>query len=395
MAPVFDWLKRRGGKARKRARAREHELRGELDAAVRAYLGAGLADEAARVLLLRADAERDAEKRLVLCAHAAELARGALATEARRRKALIELDLLRAAGGLVRLPSEVARVAAELEAGGDWQKAAEAYALAGDAAGELRVLERAGAIEQLEARLDERASARRSEQARDALLGRLRDLDAVGERRLALREARAWLERHGDDAVALERDRIRDRLLRGPDVDLEIDGVRRRWLLGATVTIGRAEADLVVPASAVSRQHLRLFREDGVPHVEDLETRNGTFHAGARVAGALPIGDRLELSLAAEVSCRLTALDGGAILIDVAGETWAAPLGPVLAGPWMVGEAREDDQRFVVVRTPAGAVPPTLNGYRTKGDIELAEGDELREIRDGPARLSVARRSRP
>src|ERR1051325_10439576 len=68
----FDRLMGRSKSEGRRVKeARAKELAGDLPAAVDLYQEAGLPDEAARVLLLRADAERSAEKRIALFSLAA------------------------------------------------------------------------------------------------------------------------------------------------------------------------------------------------------------------------------------------------------------------------------------------------------------------------------------
>jgi len=70
-----------------------------------------------------------------------------------------------------------------------------------------------------------------------------------------------------------------------------------RLLPGSIKTVGRApRADFVVDAPLVSRLHCRLtLRPDGLL-VEDLESTNGTFVNGARVAvGTLANGDTLRV----------------------------------------------------------------------------------------------------
>lgn len=70
----------------------------------------------------------------------------------------------------------------------------------------------------------------------------------------------------------------------------------RRWVLeGAVVTIGRAPSADVVLADdpLVSRLHARLERLGGCwTVVDDGLSRNGTFVAGRRVQGRLPLHDR-------------------------------------------------------------------------------------------------------
>src|SRR6185295_3910901 len=68
----FDrFVGRSKAEGRRAKEARSKELDGDLPAAVDLYQEAGLPDEAARVLLLRADAERSAEKRIALFSLAA------------------------------------------------------------------------------------------------------------------------------------------------------------------------------------------------------------------------------------------------------------------------------------------------------------------------------------
>lgn len=397
-----------GSAKRREAKARKLELAGDLEGAAALYVDAERPEEAARVLLLRADAEADPEKRMVICAQAARVGEGTeVGTEARRRKARLSFDLVRGtAGGAMH--GELSRVGAELEEVGEWQAAAEAYALAGDQEAEIRVLKEAGDIDRLEARLREGTEKARKERDREHLLRNLRDMDAIAERRRALAAAEAWLERADDEQVELEVDRIRSRLLAGPDLTLEVWGVRQRFVLGSELTIGRAHADIVVPSSAISRQHLRLYREDGVAMIEDLGTRNGTILAGAKITGGLPIGEGLSLDLAGRVPCRVEPLSlrragggspeskrrGGidtAVLLEIGGAAYVCPLGPLVVGEWRITDAHDGDTRFVVLRTPKGGQPPIMGSYRLAHEIELCLGDELHEERGGDVVLSVPR----
>ena len=386
MFGLFDRRKRKESAARKR------ELQGRLEDAVALYLDAEMPAEAARVLLLRADAESTAPGRMALLAQAARVGEGSeQGAEARRRKALLAFDLVQASKGAT-LYAELSRVATELEACGEWQAAARAYVLAGDSEGEIRILRDAGAIDQLEERLQQSSEAARKERDRTQLLRSLRDQDAIGERRLALRNARAWLEREQDDNVVRELERIRSKLLSGPILLLEVHGRPTTYVLGREITIGRSQADVVVCSGSVSRQHLRLFREDDELFVEDLGTRNGTLLAGARVSGRLPIGTGLDLSLAGEVPCRLSRVapsEGSGLVIEIAGDRYVAALGELQIGDWVLADAHEGDDRFVVLHTPHGCEPPHLGAYRLGPQIELCHGDELRQGRGGELVLAV------
>lgn len=66
---------------------------------------------------------------------------------------------------------------------------------------------------------------------------------------------------------------------------------------GAIKTVGRApRADFIVDAALVSRLHCRLTATDRNVEVVDLQSTNGTFVNGKRVAqGILAAGDRLRV----------------------------------------------------------------------------------------------------
>ena len=386
---MLDFLR---GRRRKAEKARQREMAGDLERAAQLYLEAEMADDAARVLLLRADAEAELERRMLWCAQAARVGTGTPhGQQAAGRKALLGFDVVKAARGAT-MVGELLRIAAELEQAGQWQAAAEAYALAGDGEAEIRVLKEAGAIAELEAKLHKSSESARRERDRAALLRRIKDLDALGERRQALRAARGWLERERDEQVQLEVERIRGRLIEGPVVTLELLGQRRRYVLGSQVTIGRAHADIVVHASGVSRQHLRLTRKEGVAQIEDLDTRNGTTLAGARVKGVLPVGTGVSLELANQVPCRIAPISNAPdapVQIEAAGELYLAPLGPLSVERWLIVDAHDGEDRFVVLRTPPDVEPPYMSEYRLPREVELCVGDRLRALRNGPVVLAV------
>ncbi|MBI4704992.1 MAG: FHA domain-containing protein, partial [Deltaproteobacteria bacterium] len=327
-----------------------------------------------------------------------------LGRQGRARAAQLRFDLLLGTGG-VALGGELRAVAAELEACGLWDEAARAYVRAGDAESELRVLELAGNIERLEQRLRETTEAERGEHERLRVLQEVRDLDRLGERRRALHCAGEWLGRQAgargeaggrgadEDLVRAQLAEIRARLLRGPVVALEVGGERRRYALGAEITIGRAGANITVCSQAVSRQHLRLCRRDGQPICEDLQTRNGTTLRGALLAAPLPVGTGIELVLGGQVPCLLAPSDPaeplGVLRVEVGGECYLAPLGPLRLGAWQICDAQEDEDRFVVVHAPAEREPLYLRGLRLGPEIELCTGDELCARRGGPVVLRV------
>jgi tetratricopeptide (TPR) repeat protein len=400
---LLDWLDK---KKRARGRAERSENRGELSAAVELYLTADAPDEAARVLLLRADAEQNIERRLAHYARAAASSPdGEHGRSASQRSAALRFDVARSAGGLG-LDAELRRLAKELEACEHWDKVLEAYRMLGDAAGEIRALEGAGNIDALEEKLDADRERTRITRQRGALLKQLRDLEQLAERHKAIGVARAWLDardadgsagggsagggaaERGEEEVAAMLHRIRARLITAPCITLEWRGTIGHYVLGEEITIGRTRSDILIASTAISRQHLRVFRRDGTPHVEDLDTRNGTLLAGARLAGAIPVGDGLALSLAGQVPCDIEPHAQG-VQIDVAGQRHIAALGPLEIEGWRINDAHEGEDRFVCLSTAADRSPPFKGELGLRRRIELAVGDALSDSRAGPIVLSV------
>jgi hypothetical protein len=376
---------------RQASRARELEAEGDLAAAASLFTEAGLGDEAARVLLLRADAEHVVEKRIAFCALAAERAETPeLRLRARARKALCSFDTIRRSGASF-LESEVLAIARELEDAGELEKAADAYALGSDAEGEVRALTAAGAIDRLEDRLHAAEAGARSDREQEQRLRRVLDLDRTAERRAALLAARLSPGQPDDPRVLDAARAIRARLLLGPVVELEVDGVRVRYALGDEVTIGRGDATIVIASRAVSRRHIRVARGPTGAFVEDLETRNGTTLAGARVGGRIAVGDGVRVELGGEVPCTVTPGEPGAgVVIEVAGARYVAPLGPLFVLGWRIASEVTGDESFVVLASE-GASRPLLDEFELASRVELCHGDELRAVRGGPVRLRVPR----
>lgn len=172
-------------------------------------------------------------------------------------------------------------------------------------------------------------------------------------------------------------------------VELEIDGERVRCALGRDVVIGRGDATIVVTSRAVSRRHVRLFRgADGRPMVEDLGTRNGTSLAGARLSGPIAVGDGLRLEVGTGVPLSLSR-KGEAVLVEIAGEVYVAPLGELLVGSWRIDCEGEADTSFVVLRAPAGTPRPVLGSFTLGERAELCAGDSIAIERGGPIKIRV------
>lgn len=320
------------GKSRYATQARTAELRGDLPRAAELFGEAGQPEEAARVMLLRADSETDARAKLQFLAQAAQLALsgGDRHKKARLRRAELLLALAGDASVSAVARHEVIEAARDLEAMAEPLKAAEAYARAGDKEGEARALQAAGDVERLEFLLSTEQFKERVSRARD---DRTKDVDLMiecGRRREALAALDELLEATPDDAPLRERaNGLRARRVVAPIVCLDMLGERWTMVLGEEVVVGRSEGAIKVSSNAVSRQHLRITRQGDDVVVRDLESRNGTQLRGVNLAGTLPVHEGLDLKLGREVTLRLAPCKRlpGAIEIEVAGGRYIACLG--------------------------------------------------------------------
>ena len=74
----------------------------------------------------------------------------------------------------------------------------------------------------------------------------------------------------------------------------------QRWLIAKALTIGRdASCDVVIPDRQVSRYHARVTPADDGVLLEDLGSKNGTFHNGKKinVPSFLQDGDTIQVAL--------------------------------------------------------------------------------------------------
>jgi len=320
------------GKGRQASTARTAELRGDLARAAELFGAAGQPEEAARVMILRADGETDARAKLQFLAQAAQLAAagGDRQKEAKLRRAELLLALAGDASVSAVARHEVIEAARDLEAIGEPLKAAEAFARAGDKEGEARALQAAGDVERLEFLLSSEQFKERTSRARE---DRTKDVDLMiecGRRREALASLDELLRATPDDAPLRERaNAVRSRMVMAPMVCLEMLGERWTMVLGDEVVVGRSEGAIKVSSNAVSRQHLRIWREGDDVVVRDLESRNGTQLRGINLAGTLPVREGIDLKLGREVSLRIAPCKrlGGAVEIEVAGQRYVACLG--------------------------------------------------------------------
>jgi len=379
------------GKGRYAAAARSAELRGDLMRAAELFGEAGQPDEAARIMILRAEGETEPRSKLQYLAQAAQLARegSEQRKEARLRRAQLMLALAGDATVSAVARHEVTEAARDLEGIGEHLQAAEAYQRAGDREGEARALQAAGDVERLEFLLsteqyNDRVSRARGDRARDVDM-----MIECGRRREALAVIDALLVDTPDDAPLRERaNGIRARRVVAPLVALEMLGDRWTMVLGDEVVIGRTEGSIKVSSNAVSREHLRIARDGSDVVVKDLGSRNGTQLRGINLAGVLPVREGIELKLGKEVSLRVapsTRLPG-AVEVEVAGHRYVACLGRGVL-PVAGLELATGPDGWVELVTSAGHV--------YAGDVEWAEratliaGDALAITRKGEAALRV------
>ncbi len=212
-------------------------------------------------------------------------------------------------------------------------------------------------------------------------------LDRRGLRLAALEAARTFLAEQPDLEVAAFVRGVLARLVRGPIVALAIDGHEQRVALGEVVTLGRAGVTLAIASPLASRLHMRLYRHEGVAVVEDPGSHNGTWLAGARLSGALPVGGGLDLLIGREIPCSLHE-EAGAVAIDLAGERTLAPLGPLVVGGLRLALSPRGDEAVVTLTADPG-VAASLGETPIETEIELALGDVVRVDGGFPRELRV------
>jgi hypothetical protein len=372
--------------------AQKAELRGDLAKAAELYGLAGAPEEAARVMLLRGDAETDTRQRMLHYTQALATAPEGTETKKRARVKRAELFVAQFGGGAVSSTArqDLLSAAKDLEAAGEAERAAEVYRLASDSEGEARALTQAGDVEKLEFLLSEQEMKERTDRQRQDVAARVELLLAGGKRREALAAAET-LAKHDPRLAAEKATLIRGKRADGPIVPVELRGQRVTLVLGDEVIIGRTDGTLRVPSHAVSRQHVKIAREEGAIVVRDLGSRNGTQLRGMDLVGAIPVGEGLELQLGKEVRLSVAPAKGldGAAQIDLAGTTYVAPLGRASLDSWKIEAAR--DGWLELVSSPAH--PAYLRDVQLEARTTLLVGDEISDERSGPPVLRILGRA--
>ncbi len=277
------------------------------------------------------------------------------------------------------------------EALGEMAKAAAAYAVVGDIDGEARALAQAGDVDKLETLLTNEHAKESGARRKREVHADMDLLMASGRRREALALAEAFSNDEPGDGIVRDQARVlRSRMLRGPKASLLVRQKKLELLVGDDVVIGRTEGSLTVPSHAVSRRHLRIARDEaGVPTAIDLGSRNGTELRGMRIAGALPIGDGLDLKLGGEVPLRITKAPDfdGAVMIHLGGESYVAPLGPMRIG---IGAWRIEASAAGWLELVTDDAPPAIaSGIRFVSRATLLIGDAITDARGAEPILRV------
>jgi hypothetical protein len=381
LCPVVGILQRlvwrfSGGDAAARA-----ELAGDLGKAIQLWARAGAVDEAARVMVLRGDAEPDPKLRLQHYTQAAATATDGSAVQKTARAKKARLTVALAGGGAVSsaLRQDLVLAGHELEEAGEFAEAADAYAMARDTEAEARALAKAGDVDRLEEVLGrDQAHARLGRKAHDTH-AEIDALVATVQRRDALRLA----ERSPDDPLARSRaTRLRGGRITGAVVRLTLRGQRVALVLGEEVEIGRTEGAIKVSSHALSRRHALVARREGHVVVSDLGSRNGTQLRGQELAHPLRIEDVVTLTLGGEVPLSIGPSRDlpGAVVLEIAGERFVAPLGAAKlgVGDWQLAKGADE---WVELSTTA---PVFAGGMTLATPVTLLRGDALSSERDAP-----------
>jgi hypothetical protein len=295
---------------------------------------------------------------------------------------MLRLDLMRTSH-MRALPSELISLAKQLESVELIEEAAEVYARAGDGKNQARVLAASGSIEALEKALESERQEREAKHQQQQLWKEVKDLDAIGKRLACLQHCDNWLLTHpSDETIADFARTVRSRLVKKGPTLLRIQGKVMNLVLDSPVIIGRSDASVVIPSPMLSRQHLQLIAQHEIM-LEDLGSRNGTWLAGARIDGRLPIRTKLDLLLGGQVPLGIEKRQEGGVKLSFGQNKIIAPLGPLRIDGLELASVEDR----LVLRSVTTI--PILNGLTSEPAIELCYGDEIRTFRTGPLVIEV------
>jgi hypothetical protein len=389
-ASVLPYEVRLFGPLQHEPEARAAEKRGDYAQAAALFAQAGLLEEAARVTILRGDAEKRHTARMRHYARAASLVPegSSMHRSARTKRALVLVAIASEGPATAAARRDLASAARELESLGEHELAADAYGRAEDAASQLHALERAGNVDAVEALLALDNERHRAARVRRRESDEFAALLTSGRRREAVAIARAST----DEALQERGNSIASRRLVGCEAHVVVDGQAWRLLLGDSVVVGRAPngspdgdrvATLAVASAALSRNHLGIFRRGDDVVVRDLGSRHGTEIRGLALGGEFTVGEGVELRLGRSLAIALkpaTEFAGGVAII-LGSSRYLAPLGPARLGigRWRIERGPDD-----WVELATDDEPPAFGGsIRWAPRVTLLAGDAIAQARGG------------
>jgi tetratricopeptide (TPR) repeat protein len=368
--------------------AYEAEVAGELRRAAALWLDMGRPEKAAELLIRDGERAGTVEERVQAWTEALHLLAEEKVEARRELEGRIGLAVLEEAraGGVVGAQGKrlLADAAERLERAGRWSDAADAWELLGRSGDVARCLEKAGEIERLEKVLEASlANERRASRLR-SLMEEYELGIRVGARDLARRALREAIELAPEDgSIAELLRRLEERWPRGRRLRLDVGGARVGLTFALPAVIGRAEADVVLRGSSVSRRHCEVDLRDDVVVVRDLGSRNGTLVAGVPIGGEIALSGPTEIGLGEDVAILVRSGEVGkderGLIIDVIrgldrGERILAGRGELrVAG--IPGSFVFVEDRAVVKPDPG--VSAVLGSQKVATAVDLLIGDVL------------------
>lgn len=92
----------------------------------------------------------------------------------------------------------------------------------------------------------------------------------------------------------------------------------RHWVLAKDdVILGRdEECDLTLAERQISRQHIRIYKQGEIFHIQDLDSKNGTWVNGLQLKGSRELHDGDEIHVALSVRLRFIDSDATSPLLN-------------------------------------------------------------------------------
>lgn len=134
---------------------------------------------------------------------------------------------------------------------------------------------------------------------------------------------------------------------------------------GRTVIGRHPGCDVVIDASAVSRQHAAIVIEGENALLEDLGSRNGTLHNGSRLTGRCPLSDGDEVSICDHALRFQAAADSAAALFATGQKTDFVPA---------MGESEMHDSHIVSQVDMRGLAGDARSGLHSEAQLRAVVG---------------------